>query len=395
MTFQAQYDQWDRISIADLRAIGGAKWSRFPDLIGAFIAEMDFGVAPEIEARILDYARSGQHGYATPPWPQDMAGAYAAFAHTRYGWPVDPALVQPVPDVLSGMEAVIDTFTNPGEAVVVPTPAYMCFFSTLRDMGRPIIEVPCLPEQGWAMDLDGIDRALAQGATSVVLCNPHNPTGRVYSRDELAALAELVQAHGAVLFNDEIHAPLTLFGHTHVPYPTVSAHAAAHSVTATSPSKAWNIPGHRCAQLIFNTEDQLKAFTASPSYRYTDRVPNLGLFTNMAAYAQAPGWLDMVIPYLERNVTMLTEAISAGAWAGVVAGRDYQAPEGTYLAWINLANTPAAADPGKFVATHAGIMATTGKACGQAWGTWLRLNLATPTPIWQTIIDRIGHALRL
>ena len=82
MTSQAQYDQWDRISIADLRAIGGAKWSRFPDLIGAFIAEMDFGVAPEIEARILDYARSGQHGYATPPWPQDMAGAYAAFAQT-------------------------------------------------------------------------------------------------------------------------------------------------------------------------------------------------------------------------------------------------------------------------------------------------------------------------
>lgn len=393
MDRQGTHDAWDRITVEDLRAVGGAKWSRFPDLIGSFIAEMDVGVDPAIEQTIMAYATSGRHGYATAPWPHMMAEAYASFAHQRYGWAVDPALVQPLPDVLSGMESVIDTFTNPGEPVVVPTPAYMCFFSTLRDIGRPIIEVPSLPDQGWAMDIDGINQALSQGATSVVLCNPHNPTGRVYTRQELHALADVVAAHNAVVFNDEIHAPITLFGNQHLPYPMVSAQAAAHSVTATSPSKAWNLPGHRCAQLIFNHAEQLTAFTKSPSARFTDRVPNLGLFTNTTAYAHTPEWLPTLIPYLERNVRHLTQALEAGAWPGVHVGRHYQPPEGTFLVWINLADTPAAQDPAGYVATHAGVQATNGRACGRDWGTWLRLNVATPFPIWQTVVARIGDAL--
>lgn len=393
MNTDAIHAQWDQITLEDLRAVGGAKWSRFPDRIGSFIAEMDFGIAPEIEARIVAYATSGQHGYATAPWPQDMAKAFADFATRRYDWTINPAHILPIPDVLSGLEAVIDTFTKPGEAVVVPTPAYMGFFSTLRANHRPIIEVPSKPDDGWAIDIEGIDQALGAGATSVLLCNPHNPTGRVFSQAELMALAEVVEAHQAVVFNDEIHAPVTLFGNTHHPYPLVSDVASAHSVTSTSPSKAWNLPGHRCAQLIFNDDDRLAQFKTGPYYRYTDRVPNLGLFTNTTAYANTPDWLPSLIPYLERNVRLLDEAVTAGALPGVVMGRDYQTPEGTFLAWLNLADTPAASDPADFVAEHAGVQATGGRACGKDWGTWLRLNLATPTPIWQTVIERIGTAL--
>lgn len=393
MDTQAIHDRWDAITVEDLRAVGGAKWSRFPDRLGSFIAEMDFGIAPEIEATIHAYATSGRHGYATPPWPEDMAAAFAAFANARYHWPVDPALVQPLSDVICGMEVVLETFTNPGEPVVVPTPAYMCFFTSLKNIGRPIIEIPSLPEPNWSMDLDAIDAALGAGATSVVLCNPHNPTGRVFTTEELQALAEVVDAHGAVVFNDEIHAPVTLFGNHHTPYPTVSASAAAHSVTATSPSKAWNLPGHRCAQLIFNTADQLATFKASPNFRFTDRVPNLGLFTNTTAYTNTPDWLPTLIPYLERNIRLLDEAIEAGVLPGVRPGYDYQTPQGTFLVWLNLAQTPAAQDPAGFIAQHAGVQATGGRACGQAWGTWLRLNAATPTPIWQMVIERIGTAL--
>lgn len=393
MSISSIHDQWDQITIADLRAIGGAKWSRFPDRIGSFIAEMDVGVAPEIAATIADYATSGRHGYATPPWPQDTAKAFADFAQRRYGWAVDPALVLAVPDVLSAMDSAIDTFTNPGEPVVVPTPAYMNFFPTLRSIHRPIIEVPSKPEDGWALDLDGIDQALAAGATSVVLCNPQNPSGRVYTETELLALAEVVDAHQAFVFNDEIHAPITLFGHTHHPYAALSAVTAGHTVTATSPSKAWNIPGHRCAQLVFNDADHLARYQAGPYNRYTDRVPNLGLFTNATAYANTPGWLETVIPYLERNVRLVDEAITSGALPGVEQGRDYHTPEGTFLIWMNLAHTPAASDPAGFLAEHAGVQATGGRACGKDWGSWLRLNLATPTPIWQEIIERIGSAL--
>lgn len=393
MDIAAIHEQWDQISVEALREIGGAKWSRFPDRIGSFIAEMDFGIAPEIEACIADYATSRRHGYATPPWPQETAKAFAGFAQQRYGWAVDPDLILPVADVLSAMDSAIDTFTNPGEAVVVPTPAYMNFFPTLRSIHRPIIEVPSNPEDGWALDLDGIDRALAQGATSVVLCNPQNPSGRVYTEAELLALAEVVDAHKAFVFSDEIHAPITLFGHRHHPYAGVSATTAAHTVTSTSPSKAWNIPGHRCAQLLFHDADRLAQYKAGPYNRYTDRVPNLGLFTNATAYANATSWLDTVIPYLERNVRLLDEAIAGGNLPGVELGRDYQTPEGTYLIWMNLAHTPAANDPAGFIAEHAGVQATGGRSCGKDWGTWLRLNLATPTPIWQDVIARIGTAL--
>lgn len=393
MNTAAIHDQWDRISVDDLRAIGGAKWSRFPDRIGSFIAEMDFGIAPAIEACIADYATCSKHGYATAPWPQATAKAFATFAHQRYGWTVDPDLILPVPDVLSAMDSAIDTFTNPGEPVVVPTPAYMNFFPTLRSIHRPIVEVPSKPDAGWALDLDGIDQALAQGATTVVLCNPQNPSGRVYTEAELLALAEVVEAHKAFVFNDEIHAPITLFGHQHRPYASLSPITAAHTVTSTSPSKAWNIPGHRCAQLIFHDADRLARYQAGPYNRYTDRVPNMGLFTNAAAYTKAPDWLDIVIPYLERNVRLFDDAVTSGALPGVVMGRDYQTPEGTFLVWVNLAHTPAASDPAGFIADQAGVQATGGRACGKDWRTWLRLNLATPTPIWQDVIARIGAAL--
>ncbi|WP_336248689.1 MalY/PatB family protein [Stomatohabitans albus] len=385
--------QWDQISIAHLRDVGGSKWSRFPDHIGCFIAEMDFGIAPEIRDCIIDYASSERHGYLTSPWPQQMAQAFSHFCANRYNWNVNPDLVAPIPDVLSGMEIVVEMLTNPGEPIVVPTPAYMGFFSTLRAIGRPIIEVPSRPEARWAMDFDGIDRALSQGATSVALCNPQNPTGRVYTRQELETLADIVDSHNAIVFNDEIHAPLTYFGHQHIPYPTVSPLAASHSVTATSPSKAWNIPGHRCAQLVFTNQAHYDLFASGPFYRFTDRVPTLGLFTNTVAYASTPTWLPTLIPYLERNIRYLSDAIAAGVWPGVEAGRDYQEAEGTYLAWINLAHTPAAGQPATYLAERANVMGTNGVACGSDWQHFLRLNLGTPHPILTDIIDRIGHVL--
>lgn len=396
------HDRFDRISVADLRAIGGAKWSRFPDQIGSFIAEMDFGVHPAIVATLATYADSGLHGYSTSPWPEEMAAAYADFVQDRYGVTINAQWVEPITDVLAALEATLRTFTKADDPVVVISPAYMCFFDLLAAMGRPVFEVPLLADHGWAMDYAAIDAALTQGATSVLLCNPHNPTGRVYDRDELIALAEVVSHHNALVFSDEIHAPITFGGITPIPYASLSAQTAHHTVTATSASKAWNLPGLRCAQISMSDQGKYETYQAAMGPFLSDRVPNIGLFANTTAYREGRDWLDIVIPYLEANLDLLDEAIASGSLGGMTVGEDYQRPQGTYLTWLNAANTKACApsagtdgrhDPKGYIAAHAKVQVTPGHLCGTGYDSYIRLNAATPRPIWQETLERLAAVL--
>jgi cysteine-S-conjugate beta-lyase len=232
----------DRITADELRRRGSVKWTRGgPEVIGAFVAEMDFGAAPAIEAALRDVVARAEFGYLSEHAVDEMAQACADWQRDSYGWTVDPASVRPLPDVLKGLEAAIAVFSRPGSPVILPTPAYMPFLTLPPWLGRAIIQVPMASSGGrLVLDLDGIDAAFKAGGHLLILCNPCNPVGRVYTRDELAAVAEVVDRNGGRVFADEIHAPLIYPGapgapgSTHIPYATVSAEAAGHSVTATS-----------------------------------------------------------------------------------------------------------------------------------------------------------------
>lgn len=385
---------FDQIGLADLRAIGGTKWSRFPEAIGAFVAEMDFGVAPPVRAAVQDVVDRGLFGYTPEHLGVEMSQATATYYRERYGWDVPAEHVRPVADVLAGLTAVMDHFARPGTAVVVPTPAYMPFLMLPTLAGREIIQVPMLHSdtpQGtgadWSLDLDAIEAAFAGGAGMLIMCNPHNPVGKVFEADELRAVAEVVARHDGVVFNDEIHAPLVLRGARHVPYPSVSAAAAAHTLTATSASKAWNLPGLKSAQLIHSNPEWAERW-AEVGLMAEHGASTPGVVANTAAYTKGQPWLDDVLDYVDGSRRLLREVLAED-----LPDVRVTVPDGTYLAWLDC-TALGLDDPAGFFAERAGVALVDGKMCGEVGTGSVRLNLATPRPILTEILDRMASAVR-
>ncbi|MCR2825495.1 MalY/PatB family protein, partial [Microbacterium sp. zg.Y909] len=306
----APHPDFDAITERDLRAAGSVKWTTFPDTIGAFVAEMDFGLAPAINDALTAALNRGLTGYLPAQVAGDMAAATADWYAATYGWAVPAERVHPVPDVIAAFELAIEKFTRPGSAVIVPTPAYMPFLFVPQLHGREVIEVPSVEVDGrMTMDLDAIGRAFDDGAGMVVLCNPHNPLGTVFRRDELIALSELVAAKEGRVFSDEIHAPLVYRPAVHVPYASVSDAAAAHTLTAASASKAWNLAGLKCAQVILSNDADAEAWeTFGPWAGHG--TSTLGALANTAAYSAGAGWLEDVRDYLDGNRRLLAALLA-------------------------------------------------------------------------------------
>jgi cysteine-S-conjugate beta-lyase len=380
----------DQTTAAELRRRGSLKWTRGgPGVVGAFVAEMDFGAAPVISAALRDALDRADVGYLSDRAAAGLRAACADWQLSAYGWPVDPRSVWPMADVLKGLEAAISVFSRPRSPVILPTPAYMPFVSLPPLMGREVIQVPMVTGPGGrlTLDLDGIDAAFRAGGHLLVLVNPCNPVGRVYTAQELAAVAAVVQARDGRVFADEIHAPLVYPAGQHVPYASISPDAAAHSVTAVSASKAWNLPGLKCAQLIVTSDADAAAWErAWPLYEHD--ASTLGAWASIAAYTEGRAWLSDVVGYLDGSRHLLAELL-----AEHLPGVGYRPPEGTYLAWLDCRGLDLRTDPASFFLERAGVLATDGAACGDAWPGFLRLNFATPRPILAEMIARMGAAL--
>jgi cystathionine beta-lyase len=388
---QTRTDQLDAVTELELRQRGSLKWTTGgPDTIGAFVAEMDFGTAPEIEAALRAAVAGGSLGYLPPGPRAELARACAGWQQRRYGWEVPPEHVHPVPDVVSALELVIEHFSRPGSPVIVPTPAYPPFRSVPPLRRRSVIEVPMARDgHRYVLDLAGLDRAYRAGGQLLVLCNPANPAGRVLTAAELAAVTELVDRHGGRVFADEIHAPLVYPGHHHLPYAATSATAASHTITATSASKAWNLPGLKCGQVIVSNPADAATWrrigavaSASPSL--------LGVVAAIAAYRAGEPWLAGVLAYLDRNRRALAELL-----AGELPAVGYHPPEGTYLAWLDCRALPlpaGAGAPAAFFHRSAGVLLVDGAECGVAGRGQVRLNFATPLPILRRIVSRMAGA---
>jgi len=382
-------EQFDRIDIQQLRDAGSVKWSMFPDTIGAFVAEMDYGTAPAITQALHAGVDAALFGYLPPRLKESMAEACAAWQRDVYGWQVTADQVQPLPDVIKGLEAAIQHYSEPGSAVIVPTPAYMPFLTVPPLLGRRVIQVPMLFTDGrYRLDLDGIAAAFRDGGGLLILCNPCNPLGRVYEIDELTALAAVVTEHGGRVFADEIHSPLVFGDRRHVPYASVSDETAAHTVTATSASKAWNLPGLKCAQLILSNDRDAEKW-AEMGMLAGHGAANLGVIANTAAYSSGRPWLDGVLDYLDQNRRLLGELL-----AEHLPEVGYVPPEGTYIAWLDCSRLGIEGSVADFFREHAGVSLTDGTACGVAGAGGVRMIFATTRPILTRAVEAMGRAVR-
>jgi cystathionine beta-lyase len=378
----------DAVTIESLRAAGGLKWTKFGgDVIGAFVAETDFGTAPAVTAALHAAVDRAVFGYLPPGLARELAEACAAWQSSAYGWEVPPERIHPLADVIHGLEVAIEHFSVPGSAVVLPTPAYMPFFEVPLRLGREIIEVPCLVDGDgrYRMDLDAIGAALADRGNLLILCNPHNPVGRVYERDELLALADVVEAHGGRVFADEIHAPLVYAPARHVPYASVSPVTAGHTITATSASKAWNLPGLKCAQLIISNDRDAELWEPHAATA-SHLASNLGVVANIAAFREGRPWLEEILAYLDGNRRRLAELI-----AEHLPAVRYRPPDGTYLAWLDCRSLGLDPSPCDVFLEQAGVALVDGARCGSPGH--VRLNFATPRPILEEIVTRMANVV--
>lgn len=383
---------FDALTSERMRAGGSWKWStpgtdrHGRGLIGAFVAEMDYPVAPAVADAVHAATDASRFGYLADAWVADMAAACAGFSADRFGWAVDPARVRPLPDVLTAFTAVVEHFTPPGSPIALPTPAYMPFLTVPGMLGRERIDAPMARDgRGWALDFDAVDAAFAAGARLLVLTTPHNPTGHVAGREELTALTTVVERHGARVLADEIHAPLVFAPHRHVPYASTSDAAAAHTITATSASKAWNVPGLKCGQLILSNAADAERFSRV-GYLAEHGTSTPGVLATTAAYRDGRPWLDDVLTYLDGNRAVLA--------AADLPGIDVTVPAGTYLAWLDARGLGLAEPPAAFLWREAGVVLTDGAACGPAGVGGMRLNLAMARPVLVEALGRIGEALR-
>ena len=376
--------EFDRIDVGTLRRGGSVKWSMYPEAIGAFVAEMDFGTAPPVTAALHAAVDAAAFGYLPAGTVEHMSAAYAAWSRDRYGWAVDPVDVRPVADVVAALRLAIEHFSAPGTPVVLPTPAYMPFVSVPPQLGREVIEVPL--SAGHRYDLDALAAAFEAGGDLLILCNPHNPVGRVLTPAEMLAIAEVVDRYGARVFSDEIHAPLVFGNARHVPYASLSPVTAAHTLTATSASKAWNLPGLKCAQVVL-TGDADRETWAGIGPLAEHGAATLGVIANTAAYRSGGPWLAEVLSYLDGNRRLLGQLV-----ADLLPGVVYTPPEGTYLGWLDFRAT-GPADPAAYFLEKAGVAMTDGALCGEAGRGFGRFTFALPRPVLREAVERIAAAM--
>lgn len=382
--------QWDRQDRASLEAQGSFKWSLFPGTIGAWIAEMDFGISPAITQALHDAVDAGGFGYLPHEVEARSAQACSDWLAESFEWIVPSSAVKALPDVLRALEILIDHFMEEDAPVVVPTPAYSPFLAIPRLRGRQVIEVPLVldEEQVWRFDEEAIEKALTPAGGLLILCNPHNPVGRVFTKDELTNISHIVERTNARVFADEIHAPLVYEPHRHVPYASISELAACHAVTAISASKAWNMPGLKCAQLILTNPSDMERYSGLTYFDFRG-ASNLGLVAAEAAFRAGQPWLSEVLQYLNGTKSLLESLVEQH-----LPGARFVSPEATYLAWIDMTAVVGDVELAEFLRANAGVSVTGGEECGAVGLGCFRFNFATSRSIVSEAIPAIADAIR-
>jgi cystathionine beta-lyase len=304
-----------------LRRRRSSKWATHPpDVLPVFVAETDVEPAPPTRAALTEAIELGDMGYAEPA---GLYEAFAGFAERRFGWAPDTARIRLMPDVMAAIVELLRVLTEPGDGVIVATPAYPPFFDGIPEAGRKVVEVPLA---GRELELDRIDAELSGGARALLLASPHNPTGRVLDRATLDAIAEIADRHGALVLSDEIHAPLTLPGAAHTPFAALGDRRA---VVITSASKAFNLAGLKCAVAVAGSDEVSAELDRLPE-EIGYRAGILGVIASQAAFAQGDAWLDELLAALDANRRLLGELL-----AEHLPEIGYVPPEASFLAWLD------------------------------------------------------------
>ena len=359
------------------------KWGVPEGVLPAWVAEMDYAVDPVVLEAVQRMLADGITGYPLEKDPA-LGTSYAAWAQRHFGWSPEPEAVREVVDVTGGVRVAIDVLSGPG-GVVFPTPGYNAQHGLAGVTGRQEVrlDLPASADRA-EIDLDRLDRLFAAGAQTLLLTQPHNPWGRVFTRAELEGIRDVVVRHGARVVSDEIHAPLVLPGAEHVSYLSIDG-THDHAVAVVAASKAFNIAGLKCAQLVVPSAADRARLAGQPMSRNDSWSP-LGVTAARAAYDHGDPWLASLIERLDEQRALLAELLATHL--PEVRMRPLEA---TYLAWLDA--SAYGHDDAAAVALHRGrVMVSPGESYAPGTTGHVRLNIATSPERLTEVVRRLARA---
>ena len=365
-----------------LRALSCIKWTwHDPDVLPAWVADMDLPPAPASVEAVRALVDRGDFGYNMTA-ESKLATAFVDWQEARHGWRPSEEHVRVFCDVMQGVETALWLHTSPGDGVVVFTPVYPPFLRSVSKSGRRIVEC-ALDPMAWRLDPERLAASIDAGTKAILLCNPHNPTGRVFARDELAAIAEVAERHDLLVISDEIWADLTHPGARHIPMALVGEEVAARTVTLNAASKSFNLAGLRCAIAHFGHTGVEQAMKDIPSHVF-GAVGSPGAEATLAAWTRSAPWLSATKEHLTAQRDHL-----AARLADELPEIGFSVPEATYLAWLDMRAYGLGDDPAKPLLERARVALSSGLDFGHLGAGFARLNFATSRELLDAILDRI------
>lgn len=381
--------------IIDRRGTHCAKWDKMEPIYGVpsetgiamWVADMDFRPPAVVQNALQDMLDHGVYGYFGDD--SKYLGAIQWWMENRHGWKVQPEWIFTTHGLVNGTAMCVDAFTKPGDGVVLFTPVYHAFARVISAAGRDVVECEMTNNNGrYELDFDAFDAQMTGNETMLVFCSPHNPGGRVWTKQELTAVASFAKRHDLVLVSDEIHHDLIMPGNTHTPMALIDG-IQDRLVMMTATTKTFNIAGSHSGNVIIPDPDLRKAFSARMDAMGVS--PNsFGLFMATAAYSpEGAAWVDELVAYLDGNRRLFDGTVNA------IPGLKSMQLESTYLAWVDFENTGMArSEFTKRVEENAAIAANHGPTFGKGGESFMRFNIATPRARVEEACNRLRDAFK-
>ena len=383
--------EYDFDTVIPRRGTNSYKWDT-PEAEGVlpmWVADMDFRTAPAIVKALQRRVSHGIFGYTKVP--QDYYDAVVRWFARRHGWEMDPGWIIYTTGVVPAVSAIIKALAEPGDRVIVQTPAYNCFYSSIRNNGCEMSPNNLIYSDGrYTIDFDDLEAKAANArAKLLLLCNPHNPSGRVWTPDELRRIGDICLRHGVFVVADEIHCELTYPGHGYTPFASLSESFLQNSVTCVSPSKAFNVAGLQIANIVTANSSVRRRIDRAINVNEVCDVNPFGVIATIAAYDQGGEWLDALRKYLWGNYEYLRRFFGE---------RLPQYPvlplEGTYLVWVDVRAAGAGSDEvARRLQQEQKLLVNSGTMYGPGGDGFIRVNIACPRTLLAEGLERIARVL--
>jgi cysteine-S-conjugate beta-lyase len=378
------------------RGTASAKWDAVKDLFGSddvlplWVADMDFRVPEEVVEAIKKTADHGIFGYTLRS--EEYKDAVSGWMKKRHGWEIDGEWITQTPGIVNALNMAVLSYTEPGDSVIVQPPVYYPFMKAAENHGRKVVHNPLIDRDGrYEMDFDDLEMKIEEsGAKLLFLCNPQNPSGRVWTPEELQRLGDICLRHGLIVVSDEIHGDLILGDQPHTPFASISDKLAAISVTCTAPSKTFNLAGLHTSNIIIPDEKLRKTFNTEMQKFAIGGSSPIGAAATIAAYRHGEDWLEGLLGYIRGNYSYLKEYTETN-----IPELKVYPLESTYLAWVDaraLGLDNKALET--FMAREAKVGLNQGHIFGPGGEGFVRLNLACTRQTLEEALKRIDEAVK-